>query len=121
MVSVIIPAYNGEKIIGKCLDSVLMSSVADGYEVIVIDDGSSDGTEETLEGYKSKGVVLLKNAKNLGFAKTVKRGVLASKGDVVVFLNMDTVVEPGWLNGLVEPLFKDGMVGITGSKILSMS
>ena len=118
MVSIIIPAYNGEKVIEGCLDSVLVSSKGHDYEILIIDDASTDRTREAVGKYIGNNIALLVNARNLGFAKTVKKGLAAAKGDIIILLNMDTVVEHGWLKGLIEPLMRNGKIGITGSKML---
>lgn len=118
MVSIIIPVYNGEKIIDKCLDSVLASSEGYDREILVIDDASIDKTREAVGRYMRDNMTLLTNSKNLGFAKAVKKGLIAAKGDIVILLNMDTVVDRGWLKGLIEPLERNTTIGITGSKIL---
>lgn len=120
MISIIIPVYNGGPVIGKCLDSVLASARNMDCEILVIDDGSTDNSMEVVSRYIRDNVNLLRNCKNMGFARTVNKGIDKAKGEIVVFLNMDTVVEPGWLEEIVKPFNSDTAVGITGSKMFYM-
>ena len=83
-VSVIIPAYNAEKTIGKTLEALLNQTYKD-YEVIVVDDGSKDRTSEIMKKYmkKSKKIKLIKQ-KNAGPAAARNNGAKHSKGDVLI-------------------------------------
>lgn len=116
LVSVIVPTYNAKGIIAECLDSVLKVSYSN-LEVIVIDDCSSDGTSNFVnENYPR--VLVTQTKKNSGFAASANLGIKNSRGEIVVLLNMDTVVSPGWLNPMVAKLMEDATVGLVGSKIL---
>ncbi len=121
MISIIIPVYNGEDVIEECLKSVLVSSDNCNYEIIVVDDKSVDRSVDIVKRYLCHNVKLLENNQSAGFVKTIMRGVNNSKGDIIVSLNMDTVVESGWLEGLIRPLKIDDKVGVVGSKILYMN
>lgn len=97
-----------------CLESVLAST--DGtYEVIVVDNASTDGTPSYLEHLARNfgNVSVITNNANRGFAPAVNQGLAAARGDVLVVLNNDTVVPPGWLSGLMGHLRHPniGMVG----------
>lgn len=116
MVSILIPVYNGENVITACLDSVLSSDFRD-YEIIILDDNSTDSSVDRAKKYLTGNVSLLKNDRNLGFVRNVNRGLREAKGDIVVLLNMDTVVESKWLGELVKPFYNGENVGIAGSKI----
>lgn len=91
--TVVIPNYNGIKYIGACLDS-LKSAMSDSYtfDIIVVDNGSTDGSLETLKNYSDVKVIEL--GENTGFAYAVNRGIEASESDYVLLLNNDIVVEP---------------------------
>ena len=115
-ISVLIPVYNGEKVIETCITSVLASSIED-YEVLIIDDCSSDASIAKLKRYLSDKVLLIRNNRNKGFVKTIKIGIKRARGDIIVLLNMDTIVERNWLEELVKPLYNCDNTGITGSKI----
>jgi GT2 family glycosyltransferase len=120
MISIIIPVYNGETVIEKCLDSVLGSAGHINYEILIIDDGSTDKSAEIIKRYLKDNVSLLTNSRNVGFSRAVNRGINSAKGEIAVFLNMDTIVEHGWLKELIKPFKDHPCVGITGSKIFYM-
>ena len=115
-VSVIIPNYNGEKIIGDCLSSVYSSGYPN-FEVVLVDDDSNDNSVWTVEKFFPQ-TQIIKNKKNLGFAATVNKGIKFSKGQIVVLLNMDTIVKKNWLTELVKALLLNDKIGIVGSKML---
>ena len=116
-VSVIIPVYNGIEVIEKCLDSVLAQAYRD-FEVIAVDDRSSDGSSDLISR-KYPRVRLMRMKRTRGFAGAVNAGIKSSGAEIVVLLNMDTVVSPDWLGPLVHALCMDEAVGLVGSKILS--
>jgi GT2 family glycosyltransferase len=106
-ISVIIPNYNGENLLKKNLEKVFqeMSAYKEGKEeIIVVDDGSSDGSLSFLADFSKthRNIKVVINKKNLGFAPTVNRGVETSNGDVIILLNTDVYPEVGFL----EPLLK---------------
>jgi GT2 family glycosyltransferase len=115
-VSIIIPNYNGAKIILSCLKSVYASSYT-GFEVFLIDDASEDNSVSVVRNFFPQ-TKILRNAKNLGFARTANKGFKESRAEIVVLLNMDTVVRKEWLSELIKVLISDGKIGIAGSKIL---
>lgn len=88
LVSVIIPVYNGEKYISQAVESVYRQEVP--LELIVIDDGSTDGTWQALSRWKERtDFIYIKNEKNLGAAGSRNRGVSMAKGRYVAFLDAD--------------------------------
>ncbi len=95
-ISLIIPAYNEEMRIGKTLQDVhsYLSENYPKFEIIVVDDGSNDGTSDTIFNFmeKSKNVQLVKNETNRGKGYSVKKGVLTSSGEIVVFSDADQSV-----------------------------
>lgn len=118
--SVIIPTFNGRQHLGPCLDSVLGSSAPrESYEVIVVDDGSADGSSSWVrQHHPSVRVVVLEG--NCGFAAAVGAGVVAATADRLVFLNNDTRVHPEWLETLVGALERaPASVGTVTGKVLS--
>ncbi|MDD5564278.1 MAG: glycosyltransferase, partial [Thermoanaerobaculaceae bacterium] len=105
LVSVVVVNFNGRHHLERCLPS-LFATVEAEFEVIVADNGSSDGSVEWLaERWPQARVLAL--GKNLGFGRANGRGVQVARGEFVAFLNNDTVVEPGWLAALLEPLRAD--------------
>lgn len=108
-VSVIMPVYNGADYIKKAVDSVFAQEVP--LELLVIDDGSSDGTEEVLAAYQEKkNFRYLKNKQNIGPAASRNRGVEKAQGDYVAFLDADDWWEDGKLAHQLEALQKTGCV-----------
>lgn len=96
LVSVIIPSYNGEKYLKRAIESVLKQTY-ENLEIIVIDDGSTDSTAKIVLEIvnRDKRVILLKNEKNLGFVKTLNRGVEQALGKYIARLDDDDI----WING----------------------
>ena len=116
LISIVILNYNGLQFIKDCIESVLN----DGYfpkEVILVDNASFDSSLSIAYDYQDK-IAIIKNAKNYGFPKGCNEGIALARGEIIVLLNIDTIVQPGWLNGLVQPLLDDPSIGITGSKLL---
>ncbi len=110
--SVIIPAWNEWALTRACLES-LRPTLGVRDEVIVVDNGSTDDTAAGLRRYSW--VKVVRHAENLGFAAGCNSGAAVAKGDVVVFLNNDTLVPSRWLDGLLRP-FEDRTVGATGPR-----
>ncbi|MFZ5998824.1 MAG: glycosyltransferase family 2 protein [Nitrospirota bacterium] len=112
--------YNGLKYLSACFDSIKKSIYPlDKLEVIMVDNASSDGSIAFVkESYPWVKVIALNE--NTGFSKANNIGAKNAQGEYVVFLNNDTVVDPNWLNGLVQIMESDRDIGIVGSKLLLM-
>ncbi|RLJ05580.1 MAG: hypothetical protein DRP13_00210 [Candidatus Aenigmatarchaeota archaeon] len=107
--SVLIPAYNEEKTIGKTIRSVLgLNYPKNKLEIIVINDGSKDKTGKIAEGFA--GVKVLHNKKNRGKACSLNRGLKIAKGELIVCIDADSLVEPDILKKMVG-YFKDPKIG----------
>ena len=111
--SVIIVTYNHKKYMEDCLTSVLAN---DPLEVIVVDNGSTDGTPEFIEENFPK-VKVIRSPRNLGYGGGNNLGVRHARGEYVVILNPDTKVGKNWLEELLKPLAKSERL-ITTPKIL---
>jgi glycosyltransferase involved in cell wall biosynthesis len=98
-VSVVIPTYNRADLLGEALESVFAQSFAD-YEIIVVDDGSTDDTAERLKGYGELVRVLRQD--NLGIGPARNRGIDAARGRYVALLDSDDLWRPGKLAVQVE-------------------
>jgi glycosyltransferase involved in cell wall biosynthesis len=97
-VSVIIPVFNQEKYIGRCLRSILSQSFEESfYEVIVIDDGSSDYSIKILEAFSDK-IKIIKHKKNLGLPSALNSGIKNARGKYIVRLDSDDYVNFDYLN-----------------------
>jgi GT2 family glycosyltransferase/glycosyltransferase involved in cell wall biosynthesis/Tfp pilus assembly protein PilF len=118
-VSIIIPTFNNLELTRSCLESIAKNTPADNYEVIVIDNGSTDGTREFLAVEQSSGrITATLNESNYGFARACNQGAACAKGKHLAFLNNDTEVHPGWLEPLLNMVENDSRVGAVGSKLL---
>ncbi len=99
-ISIIIPAHNQERYIGRCLRSVLNQTYArDNYEIIVIDDASSDRTDYALELFESE-IVLIRNQEQLGLPGSLNKGIRKARGRYVIRLDADDYVHAEYLNVL---------------------
>ena len=116
LVSIIIPAYNRVALTQQCLDS-LRTTVDLSAEIIVVDNGSRDGTDALLRSLGSS-VRRIRNAENLGFAPACNQGARAAMGEYLVFLNNDTIALPGWLGSLVDTAQASPTVAVVGSRLL---
>ena len=112
--SIIIPAYNAAAYLPRCLDSILSQDFTD-YEVIVIDDGSSDGTATTLKQYPKVKVI---SQSNHGMATARNRGLEMAQGDYILFVDSDDWLCDGALSILAPSLTGEDIVGF-GSKIFN--
>ncbi len=108
--SVIIPAYNAEQTIGKCMNALRKQTFKD-FEVIIVDDGSKDGTAKIAAGFK--GVKVLRQ-KNAGPATARNKGAKQAKGEIIVFLDSDCVAEKNWLEQMVAPFENQDISGVQG-------
>jgi len=113
--SIIILTYNNLEYTRKCLDSVYRHTDGLDFEVVVVDNASSDGTRVFLQDLVKEypNLRLIFNHENQGFARGNNLGAAEAKGDCIVFLNNDVIVTKGWLKGLIGHLQDDeiGMVG----------
>ena len=90
-ISIIVPAYNAEKYIGKCLDS-LINQTKKELEFIIVNDGSTDNTEDIVKSYKDKRIKYFKN-KNQGIGKTRNYGIDKSNSKYIMFLDSDDYLD----------------------------
>ena len=88
LVSVVIPAFNCEKYIAECIDSVLNQSYQD-FEIIIIDDGSTDGTVKTVSGYEDDRIKLFHQEGNSGSGAARNYGVEKASGQWIAFVDAD--------------------------------
>jgi O-antigen biosynthesis protein len=115
-ISVIIPVFNQLQFTQSSLASIQDNQADQSLEVIVVDDSSTDGTEETLP--RIPGLVYLRNEENVGFVASCNRGAAKARGNYLVFLNNDTVVTAGWLSALRETFQFEPHAGLVGPKLI---
>src|SRR6266852_5812237 len=114
--SIVMVTYNRLAFSVGCLASLLANSATTPeYEIIVVDNASTDGTGEYLQtaAAHQPRIRVVRNSENRGFAPAVNQGLHLATGDVLVILNNDTLVPPGWLEGLSRHL-ADPNVGLVG-------
>lgn len=114
-ISVVVPTLDTRVLTAACVDAVVASLLPSGVglEVVLVDDGSRDGTAEAFQS--SPGVRIVRNDTPTGFSRAVNRGVAESTGDLLVLLNSDTQVEPESLARVVEAFESDPTLGIAGA------
>ncbi|MBC2600450.1 glycosyltransferase [Puniceicoccus vermicola] len=111
-VSIITALYNRLDLTRTFLDELAQTLREIPYEVILVDDGSTDGTREFLRELDRPEVRVLLNEENLGFAGSNNRGAAEAKAPILAFLNNDLVLRPGWIEPMIDCLDdRSGMVG----------
>lgn len=116
LVSVIVVSFNEIENIGETLNS-LMRQTYPKYEIIVYDNGSTDGTSEYItENFPN--VNLIKGKLNIGFGGANNQAAKIANGKYLAFVNDDAYVTPGWLEPLVDLLEKDATIGCAGAELL---
>jgi len=109
LVSVIVPAYNEERVIGRCVDSILASDYP-RYEIILVDDGSSDGTLHVMQRYKHTPGVTIIAQPNGGKAAALNAGLACAQGEIIFFVDADGVFAPNTISEMLKG-FEDKRVG----------
>ncbi len=93
-ISIIVPVYNVEEYLEECLESIIASDIADA-EIILIDDGSTDGSYQILEKYQRKDPrIILIEQENAGNGAARNAGLSASSGEYILFLDSDDILYP---------------------------
>lgn len=117
--SVVVCVYNRSRQAVECLDSIV-SSGSESFEIVAVDDASTDGSAEVLEGWKEAhpevAMTVVRNARNLGVSGARNAGLDAARGEIVAFTDSDCRVEPGWLGALVAAL-GDADVGAVSGRV----
>jgi len=116
LVSLVLVTYNSEAPLPALLDS-LEATTYEPYELIVVDNGSSDGTVPLVERRRPD-ATLLRNAQGRGYGAGCNQGAARAQGEFFVFLNPDIVVQPGWLEALVGSFERYPRLGIVSPEVL---
>lgn len=116
LVSVVVVNLNGKNYLGECLNSLAQQSLKD-LEIIMVDNGSVDGSAEYVRANFGPGIRLLQNQQNEGFAAGNNQGIRIARGKYIALLNNDAMADPRWLEELVKPAEEDPRVGMVASKI----
>ncbi|MGQ9494615.1 MAG: glycosyltransferase [Anaerolineae bacterium] len=113
LASVIIPAYNAQTTIARCLTALRQQTVApDDYEIIVVDDASSDGTVEVAQ---ANGAIVIGQTVRRGPAAARNAGAAQAHGDVLLFLDADCEAAPDWCAEMLRPLTNPTVCGVYGA------
>lgn len=120
--SIVIPSYNEAKTIGHTIDAVLdvdLSSAAAPVEkeVIVVDDGSCDGTPAVLTGYADRGIRVIRHAHNRGKGAAIRSGFAAVTGDIVLIQDADLEYDPLEYPALLDPILRGRADVVYGSRL----
>lgn len=117
--SIVVVNYNTKELVLGCIESIKKSGFDGEFEVIVVDNASTDGSAQALS--KLEEITLIKNSKNMGFAKANNRGIKISSGKYVLLLNSDTKLKKKTLNTLVNFAKKTQDAGVVGVKLLDVN
>jgi N-acetylglucosaminyl-diphospho-decaprenol L-rhamnosyltransferase len=117
--SVIVLNFDGRRYLDTCLDAVLAQELEGGFEIVLVDNGSRDGSAQHVRAQFPE-VRVIESDVNLGFAAGNDLGIERARGEHVVLLNNDTRVRPGWLQALVRAAETDPAIGAVTSKLVFM-
>lgn len=111
-ISIIVPAYNEEKLLPRCLKSITSAKLPEDYEIIVVNNASTDRTGEIARSFSGAKVV---DEPNKGITKARQAGFRAASGEILVFFDADTVIPPDWFNiALLKFKNNPKLVGVSG-------
>jgi len=122
MLSIIVVGHNNKDLIIDCLKSIQADASLKDKETIVVDNGSTDGSQKAIKELQ-KGVprlTLIENKENLGFARANNQGIKKAKGEYILLLNSDTIVKKGSLAKLLAFAQKKKDAGVVGPKLLNI-
>ena len=117
LASIIMPVFNQIRFTKQCMESIRQNTPPGLYEIIVVDNASTDETSQYLKSCGNH-VRSIQNGKNMGFGFACNQGAKVSWGEYLVFLNNDTKPLVGWLENSIEHFKRDPKAGIVGGKLL---
>jgi len=115
MLSIIIVSFNARADLERCLASIQTAAPAAPHEILVVDNASTDGS---VDAARRMGARVVANATNIGFSAANNVGIRASRGDLLLLLNSDTIVPPGAIDALVGELARDAGLAIVGPRLV---
>ena len=113
--TVVVPVHGRPGVTTRCLDA-LLETTAD-VEIILVDDGSPTGTEQALRPYGDR-ITIVRHREPAGFASACNAGAAMAAGEAIVFLNSDTIPQPGWLDALFREAAEHPRAAAMGSRLL---
>lgn len=115
-VSVVMPAYNAERYLPEAIDSILTQTYTD-FELIIINDGSTDSTKEIINSYSDPRIVYIENEQNSGICVTLNKGIDAARGRYIARMDSDDIALPERLRTQVQYMDANPHIGALGSDI----
>jgi GT2 family glycosyltransferase len=115
-ISVIVVNYNGFRFLEPCLSSLVSQNFRE-FEIILVDNGSSDGSADYVRQHFSS-VRIVETGKNLGFAGGANAGIAVARGNLILTLNNDIVADPSFLEEIQKPMLRDPAIGMCAAKML---
>ncbi|MBM6815417.1 glycosyltransferase family 2 protein [Olsenella uli] len=116
VISVIVPVYNVERFLGRCLDSLIVQNYQD-FEIILIDDRGTDGSSAIAQNYATRYPHLIRyiiNSENLGLGATRDRGIAEARGEYLMFVDSDDYVAPDYLNTYLTAMLEQPVDVVVG-------
>lgn len=113
-ISVVMPVYNGEKYLREAIDSILNQTFTD-FELLIINDGSSDSTESIIKSYNDVRIEYIKNGQNLGLINTLNKGLNLAKGEYIARMDQDDISHPERFAKQVAVFEKNHDIGVCGT------
>jgi N-acetylglucosaminyl-diphospho-decaprenol L-rhamnosyltransferase len=115
--SVVLLTWNSQALIPSCLDSLLDEVPTNATEVLIVDNGSVDGSKELVQ-QKYPDVILIANEENRGIGPARNQGLRIAQGEYILVLDIDTIVQPLAVQALIQGMDKDPHVGLSGAKLI---
>ncbi|MBN1288259.1 MAG: glycosyltransferase [Actinobacteria bacterium] len=116
-VSVIVLSWNGLEVTRDCISSLLEVTSHPDFEVIVVDNGSTDGTLDFLK--ELPGITLIENGENLGFVKGNNKGIGCTEKDILLLNNDTVIIQPDWLEKMQRTAYSGADIGIVGCRLVN--
>jgi GT2 family glycosyltransferase len=116
--SIIIVSFNTKELLKNCITSIYETVRNPNYEIIVVDNASSDGSAELIER-EFRGIRVIKNRENLGFARANNQAIKPAKGEHILLLNSDTILIEGTVDILLDFIAKNPDTAAVGPKVLN--
>ncbi|MEI9813686.1 MAG: glycosyltransferase family 2 protein [Acidobacteriota bacterium] len=117
-VSIVIVNFNNKKYLEPCLDSIYNAGLRSTFEIVIVDNGSTDGSQDMIRA-RFPEIPLLENAKNIGLPAACNQGMAISKGRYILLLNDDTLVNAPSFDAMIDFLDKNPTAGAVGGRLLN--
>lgn len=115
-VDIVIPVYNAAEYVRNCLESLEKVEHGADIRVVMVNDGSDEQTTAIMTAYQSRRPqsIIIHNNGNIGYTRSVNRGLKTSSAPYVILMNSDVIVTSGWLGSMLECMRSDASIGIVG-------